>query len=113
MNSSQERQSGLSIGSLVSGAISFLLITGILSVTLYWVSPNLRLDIQILQIAFLCIGGVLGVTGIICGAVDLFRIQENLSSVKGRGFDIAGIILGVLGIAFVMVLILSFFLISV
>ena len=113
MSSSQERHSGLSIASLISGIISFLLITGILSVTLYWVSPNLRLDIQILQIIFLWIGGVLGVAGIVCGAVDLFRIQEGRSSVRSRGFDIAGIILGVLGIGFVMLLILSFFMISV
>jgi len=113
MSASQERHSGLSIASLISGILSFLLITGILSVTLYWVSPNLRLNIQILQIVFLWVGGVLGVTGIVCGAVDLYRIGEGKSSIKGRGFDIAGIILGVLGIAFVMLLILSFFLISV
>jgi len=113
MSSSQKRHSGLSIISLVSGIISFLLITGIISVTLYWVSPNLRLEMQILQIAFLVIGGVIGTAGIICGAVDLFRIREGGSSVKGKGFDIVGIILGVLGIAFVMLLILSFFLISV
>jgi hypothetical protein len=113
MSGSKERRSGLSITSLVNGIISFLLITGILSVALYWISPGLRLNIQILQIVFLCIGGVLGVTGTVCGAVDLFRIQEGRSSVNGRGFDIAGIILGVLGIAFVMLIILSFFLISV
>jgi hypothetical protein len=113
MSSSQERHSGLSIISLVSGIISFLLITGIISVTLYWVSPNLRLEMQILQIAFLVIGGVIGTAGIICGAVDLFRIHEGGSSVKGKGFDIVGIILGVLCIAFVMLLILIFFLISV
>jgi hypothetical protein len=113
MSGSKERRSGLSITSLANGIISFLLITGILSVALYWISPGLRLNIQILQIVFLCIGGVLGVTGTVCGAVDLFRIQEGRSSVNGRGFDIAGIILGVLGIAFVMLIILSFFLISV
>ena len=111
--SSKEKHSGLSITSLVSGIISFLLITGILSVTLYWISPNLRLEIQVLQIAFLWIGGVFGISGIVCGVVDLFRIQEGRSSAKGRGFDIAGIILGVLGIVFVILLILSFFLISV
>ncbi len=113
MSSSSERHSGLSIASVVSGILSFLLITGILSVTLYWVSPNLRIDIQILQMVFLWIGSVLGVTAIVCGAVDLYRIQGSRSSVKGRGFDITGITLGVLGIAFVMILVLSFFLISV
>jgi len=113
MDSRLKRQSVLSIISLVCGILSFLLITGILSVALYWVSPDLRLEIQMLQVIFLWIGGALGISGIVCGAVDIFRIQEGRSSVKSRGFDIAGIILGVLGIAFVMILLLSFFLISV
>ena len=113
MSASKERHSGLSIAALINGILSFLLITGILSVALCWVSPNLRLNIQILQIVFLGIGGVLGIAGIVCGAIDLYRIWEGKSSKKGRGFDIAGIILGVLGIAFLMLLILSFFLTSV
>jgi hypothetical protein len=112
MSSSKQRHSGLSIVSLVSGILSFLLITGVLSFALYWVSPNLRLNMQILQIVFFGIGGVLAITGIVCGAVDLYRILAGRSSIRGRGFDITGIILGVLGIAFVMILLLSFFLIS-
>lgn len=113
MSTSKERHSGLSITALVSGILSFLLITGILSVALYWVSPNLHLNIQILQIVFLGIGGVLGIAGIVCGAVDLFKIHEGRSSVKGRGFDISGIILAIFSTGFIMVSILSFFFISV
>ncbi|GAG22697.1 unnamed protein product [marine sediment metagenome] len=113
MSTSKERHSGLSIAALINGILSFLLITGILSVALWWVSPNLRLNIQIIQIVFLGIGSVLGIAGIVCGAIDLYRIWEGKSSKKGIGFDIAGIILGVLGIGFVLVTILGFFLISV
>lgn len=113
MSASKERHSGLSIAALVNGILSFLLVTGILSVALYWVSPNLRLNIQVLQIVFLGIGGVLGIAGIICGAIDLYRIWGGSSSVKGRGFDITGIILAILGTGFIMVFILSFFFISV
>ena len=113
MSTSKEKHSGLSIAALINGILSFLLITGILSVVLWWVSPNLRLNIQILQIVFLGIGGILGITGIVCGAIDLYRIWEGKSSKKGISFDIAGIILAVLSIGFIMLLILSFFLISV
>ena len=113
MSTSKERHSGLSIAALVNGVLSFLLTTGILSVALYWVSPSLRLDIQILKIVFLGIGGVLGIAGIVCGAIDLYRISEGRSSAKGRGFDITGIILSVLGTGFIMIIILSFFFISV
>ena len=35
---------------------------------------------------------------VILGAVDLSRIKKGEASSKGKGFDIAGIILGALGI---------------
>ena len=35
---------------------------------------------------------------VILGAVDLSRIKKGEASLKGKGFDIAGIILGALGI---------------
>jgi hypothetical protein len=113
MSASQERHSGLSIASLVNGIISFLLTTGILSVALYWISPNLRFNLQILQIVFLGIGSVLGIVGIVCGSIDLKRINKGKSSLKGRGFDISGILLGALGVAFIMLLMLLFFSMSV
>jgi hypothetical protein len=36
----------------------------------------------------------LGIIPIILGAVDLSRIKNGVASEKGRGFDIAGIVLG-------------------
>lgn len=44
--------------------------------------------------------GILGmsVIPIILGAVDLNRIKNGLASPKGKGFDIAGIVLGAIAI---------------
>ncbi len=55
----------------------------------------------------------LGIVSIILGAVDLSRIKKGLSSEKGRGFDIAGIVLGSIGtIIWLIVLIISIVLFS-
>ncbi len=40
----------------------------------------------------------MGIIPIILGAVDMSRIKNGAASAKGRGFDIAGIVLGGLGI---------------
>ena len=57
--------------------------------------------------------GILGMTfiPIILGAVDLNRIKNGLASPKGRGMDIAGIVLG--AIAIVVSVIIGFILLSV
>ncbi|HEY4662507.1 MAG: hypothetical protein A2163_02695 [Actinobacteria bacterium RBG_13_35_12] len=36
----------------------------------------------------------LGIVPIILGAIDLSKIKNNMASEKGKGFDIAGIVLG-------------------
>jgi len=45
------------------------------------------------------ITGLLGMTivPIILGAIDLSRIKNGLASPRGRGMDIAGIVLGAIG----------------
>ncbi len=40
----------------------------------------------------------LGIVPIILGAVDMSRIKSGMSSDKGKGFDIAGIVLGSISI---------------
>ena len=44
--------------------------------------------------------GILGLSiiPVILGSVDLGRIKKGLSGSRGRGFDIAGIVLGAVGI---------------
>ena len=53
--------------------------------------------------------GILGMSiiPVILGAVDLNRIKNGLASVKGRGMDIAGIVLGAIGIVVWIVVIIA------
>lgn len=52
--------------------------------------------------------GLLGMTivPIILGAIDLSRIKNGLASPRGKGMDIAGIVLGALGIVISIVIII-------
>lgn len=72
MTVNQDKFSGLSIASLV---------TGILSV----ISP-------------FGFGLATGIAAIVCGAIDLKRIKQGKSSQKSRGMNIIGIILGAVGL---------------
>jgi len=75
----QAKASGLAVASLV---------TGILSVVSF-------------------IGGMpLGIASIVCGSIDLARIKDGSSGMKGKGMDIAGIILGIAGIILTIVLLI-------
>jgi membrane protease YdiL (CAAX protease family) len=48
----------------------------------------------------------LPIVAIVCGSIDLKRIKAGICSNKGRGFDIAGIVLGLVFIIIVPVFIL-------
>ncbi len=48
----------------------------------------------------------LGIVPIILGAVDLSRIKNAVASAKGKGFDIAGIVLGAIAILFWIIFII-------
>ena len=54
------------------------------------------------------ITGILGlsIVPIILGAVDLSRIKNGVASEKGKGFDIAGIVLGGLGVVVWIIMII-------
>ena len=72
------------------------LILGIAGVVIVWIPV----------VNFL--GFLLSVAAIVLGAVEIVKINQGKSSVKGKGFAITGIILGVvaivLGIVFIVVL---------
>jgi hypothetical protein len=87
------------------------LITGILIYTIGLVITNYQeFYIDITQIAgysgtlstqfitsvfiSIVIGLGLPIAAIVCGSIDLSRIQADILSSKGRGFDITGIVLG-------------------
>ena len=57
------------------------------------------------------ITGLLGMTiiPIILGGVDLGRIKNGLASPRGRGMDIAGIVLGCIGIVVWIIVVVMWF----
>lgn len=52
--------------------------------------------------------GILGLSiiPVILGSVDLGRIKKGLAGSRGRGFDIAGIVLGAIGIVVWLIIII-------
>jgi len=80
-----EKYRKLSIAALVTGILAF--------------SPFF---LQLGPIQFMLFG--LPITAVVCGSIDLKRIQAGRYSRKGRGFDIAGIVLGGIPILFVLVM---------
>lgn len=52
--------------------------------------------------------GILGMSfvPVILGSIDLVRIKNGLSSSKGKGFDIAGIVLGALVIVIGIIIVI-------
>jgi hypothetical protein len=70
----EEKPSGLSIAALVTGICSLMPLFGT------------------------------GIAAFICGIIDIARVKSGKSSVKGRGFDIAGIVLGSISIVLFIIL---------
>ena len=60
--------------------------------------PNM-LDL-ILVIVIICITLILPITAIVCGSIDLVRINKGIYAKKGEVYDILGIALGLVGILF-------------
>jgi hypothetical protein len=58
------------------------------------------------DIIFIYITPVLSIVAVVCGSIDLKRIQSGCYSSKGGGFDVAGITLG----GFLLLMILPFLL---
>jgi hypothetical protein len=55
-------------------------------------------DLGVILLSFILNVIIFGlpITAIVCNSIDLKRIQAGRYSRKGRGFDIAGIVLGVI-----------------
>jgi len=94
------------------------LVTGILAFTPIFISTQL-VDIiakfipsflgNVLVFLFAILGFVLyglPIAAIVCGSIDLKGIKAGRYSNKGKGFDIAGIVLGGIFILFVLVFLL-------
>ena len=72
----EEKPSGLAIASLVTGICSLF--------------PEL--------------GTGPGIAAFICGIIDLVRIKSKKSSIKGKSFDITGIVLGSISVVLFIIL---------
>jgi hypothetical protein len=87
-----ERYRKLSIASLITGILPYIcvllmwLIFEILSIGAY-------VDGIIITILFVAVSG-LPIVAIVCGSIDFKRIKRGQYSIKGKGFDITGIVLG-------------------
>jgi hypothetical protein len=95
----------LPITSLITGILSYI---GLL---LMWlIFENLLKEIHfneiIVTVLFFAMFG-LAITAIVCGSIDLNGIKREKCSIKGKGFDITGIVLGSLFILAVIVFTLS------
>lgn len=85
INTNKEKPSGLSIAALFTGILPYIF------------TP---------VIPFILGGGVafsLTTAAIVCGSIDLRRIKTGLNSIKGKGLDIAGIILGSIGVLYTLI----------
>ncbi len=100
-----EKYRGLPIAALVTGILgySLILIFRWFSLTSY---PGIDTGRLILNFTIIGIFGIcLPVAAIICGSIDVSRIQAGRYSNKGRGLDITGI---ALGSVFILLMLLEF-----
>jgi len=102
-----EKYRKLSVASLVTGIWAYcyavLLFTSVLSYFGNLIKESFSSELTIsgqpiYEILPLICGFVscfgLPIAAVICGSIDLKRIKTGLYSAKGKGFDIAGIVLG-------------------
>ena len=99
-NIKSEKFRKLSIAALVTGilGISPTIISPLLDPTVEKFMTSSLSNVGVLLIIGLQIvsyGGFgLSIAAVVCGSIDLKRIQAGRYSNKGRGFDITGIVLG-------------------
>jgi len=89
----------LSVAALITGIISVSL--AVLYNFLWMVIANFLqkyvIDVGLMPYIILPFVGIvlsLAIVAVVCGSIDLKRIKAGLYSKKGKGFDIAGIVLG-------------------
>lgn len=85
----QKKYSKLSIASLVTGILTYICMLPLY----YLFEQNVFNEITEYIIYYLFLPG-LAIAAIVCGIVDIKRITRGQRSSKGKGFDIAGIVLG-------------------
>ena len=84
----------LSIVTLVTGILGYSAIAIGIFINPYNIFPNIEMGRLISIVIGVALAICLPIVAIVCGSIDLKRIKEGLYSNKGKGFDIAGIVLG-------------------
>jgi hypothetical protein len=96
----------LSIAALITGILAICLASIYLFLNLSLVSIRLfNIDSFIWDIYFIIgylvfVAFCLSITAIVCGSVDLGIIKRSYGRNRGKGFNIVGIVLGVIAILF-------------
>ena len=107
-----ERFRKLSITALVLGILTYsyiYLIPQFISFMVFTLRDYIQNEITIASIVgtlvFILMG--LPIAAIVCGSIDLKKVRTGLSSAKGRGFDISGIVLGSIFLLAVLIYLLG------
>ena len=109
-----EKYRKLSVAALITGilAVSFCMIYFLLWEFIGNLLQRLIADVGFMRyiiISFICVGIGLTITAVVTGSIDLKRIKKGIYSIRGKGFDITGIILGSLLILFALIFYLAEF----
>ncbi len=104
-----EKYRNLSVASLATGLLADVIV-GLYLFFLLFFTDLLRNTVG--DIAPACIIFGLSIAAVVCGSIDLERIKTYHYSNKGKGFDIAGIILGVIFTLFTLVFMLGEIIVS-
>ena len=99
-----EKYKKLSITSLVTGILPYIF-TPVIPFILDPASPYSTSFIDFatpIMFFYIAITFILTLAAIVCGSIDLRRVKEDLISSKGKALDITGIILGSIGISYII-----------
>lgn len=103
---------GLSIAALVTGILPYIF-TPIIPFIL---DPASKLSVYFsdftkpIMFSYIAIAFSLTIAAFVCGLIDLRKINKGLEIKKGKSFDIVGIILGLIGFLYaILVLVLVLF----
>jgi hypothetical protein len=102
----------LSIIALILGILTYsyvYLIPQLIFFLVFTLRDYIQNEITIASIVGIIVFILMGlpITAIVCGSIDLKKVKAGLSSVKGRGFDISGIVLGSIFILAVLMFLLG------
>ena len=103
-----EKYRELSILALVTGILPYLFTP----VIPFILDPASKYSVYFSNFAtsimffYITIAFSLTAAAVVCGSIDLKRVRTGLYSNKGKGLDIAGIILGSIGVSYIMLVLI-------